>query len=86
MTTSTSYKPSFVRFWDGHVKTLVELIWNYPYVYCFNKAIGITLVLRLAQNHGNINSQSVIWRTPSSLKEWIWQLIFDQQGFGLDSL
>ena len=27
MTTSTSYKPSFIQFWEGHVKTLVELLW-----------------------------------------------------------
>ena len=25
-----SYKPSFIRFCVGHVKTLVELIWNDP--------------------------------------------------------
>ena len=34
MTTSTSNKPNFLRFWDGHVKTLVELIWNYPLMLC----------------------------------------------------
>ena len=33
MTTSTSYKLSFVQFWGGNVEILVELIWNYPYMY-----------------------------------------------------
>ena len=33
MTTSTSYKLSFVQFWGGNVEILVELIWSYPYMY-----------------------------------------------------
>ena len=30
--TWATYPPSFVQFWEGHIRNLGELIWNYPQV------------------------------------------------------
>ena len=34
MTTYTTCVPNFVKIWEGHYETLVEVIWNDPYMLC----------------------------------------------------
>ena len=41
MTTYTTCVPNFVKIWEGHYETLVEVIWNDPYIYLYHD--GATL-------------------------------------------